>query len=386
MIGRLIERLGEYRTWVSLAQEQSGKGPLQQIQELLALKRMGGQCGISDYYWYGLYRNDYLKGRGASDFLGWRLQQQLSRALNPRHGVLPGCDKLVFFLMASAGGLPVAPVKACFHRAESIFAGLGKHLRSSEESAAFLRNPSIYPLFTKPAYSQQGHGSASLTGYDQDSDQLSLLDGGSLSVPEFVKRLEISVDRRFHRPECGFLFQEALVPAAEIRDLSEWSAICGVRIVCLNDPEAGAKPIRAVWKIAVEPNHVDNFSLGKYGNLLADIDLASGEVSRVVSGFWPKTRLHREHPVSGKVLEGFRLPGWEGVLDACRKGGRIFPLMRIQHWDFALTEQGPLILELNDLGATEMLQLHGHGLLTPETRAFLKQYADTREHPWVVGL
>lgn len=44
------------------------------------------------------------------------------------------------------------------------------------------------------------------------------------------------------------------------------------------------------------------------------------------------------------------------------------------------------MLELNDIGATEMLQLNGRGILTAETRAFLKRHADTREHPWVAGL
>lgn len=386
MMRRLAERLRQYRTWVTLAREQSGKNLLRQLKEVLALRKMGGLCGMSDYYWYGLYRNDYLMGRGASDFLGWRLQQRLSLALNPRHVVLPAWDKLVFFLLASAAGLPVAPIKACFHRSVTMRADIGRHLRNTEEGAEFLRDPSLYPLFAKPAYSQQGCGSASLVGYDESADRLSLLDGGSISVMDFVKRLEQSVDTRFHRPECGFLFQEAFAPAAEIRALTGWSALCGVRIVCLNSPEGGAIPVRAVWKIAVAPNHVDNFSLGKYGNLLANIDLDSGEISRTVNGFWPKTRLLREHPVTGKLLEGFRLPGWEKVLDACQQGGRAFPLMRIQHWDFALTEQGPLILELNDLGATEMLQLHGRGLLTPATRAALKRHADIREHPWVAAL
>lgn len=168
--------------------------------------------------------------------------------------------------------------------------------------------------------------------------------------------------------------------------MTGWSALCGVRIVYLNSPEEGAIPVRAVWKIAIAPNHVDNFSLGKYGNLMANIDLDSGEISRTVNGFWPKARLLREHPVTGKVIEGFRLPGWEKVLDACQQGGRVFPLMRIQHWDFALTEQGPLILELNDLGGTEILQLHGRGLLAEATRAALKRHADTREHPWGADL
>jgi len=206
-----------------------------------------------------------------------------------------------------------------------------------------------------------------------------------MAVDEFLRRLEEPVDRRYHRPESGYLFQEALSPAPEIRKFTNWPAICGVRVVCLNGPD-GARPIRAVWKIAIPPNHVDNFSLGTHGNLLADVDLQSGAVSRMLNGFWPKTGVLAQHPFSAQPVEGFRLPGWNEVLEACRHGGTVFPLMRIQHWAVALTDRGPLILELNDLGATEMVQMHGHGLLTLETRAFLKRYAQSHAEAWVKTL
>ena len=74
------------------------------MREILALKKLGGQCGISDYYWYKLYDSDYLQGRGVEDFLGWRLQAELSLALNPRHVVLPAWDKTVFMTMADSVG------------------------------------------------------------------------------------------------------------------------------------------------------------------------------------------------------------------------------------------------------------------------------------------
>jgi hypothetical protein len=41
------------------------------------------------------------------------------------------------------------------------------------------------------------------------------------------------------------------------------------------------------------------------------------------------------------------------------------------------------MLELNDIGSTEAAQIHGHGLLTPETREFLRRYGNTREQPWI---
>ena len=384
-MSRLTDRFNEYRAWASQAQAQTGKSWLTQLREIRALKANGGQCGVSDYYWYKLYDDNYLLGRGRVDFLGWRAQANFSLALNPRNAVLPAWDKGVFMLMATAAGLPVAPVRACFHPATRISDALGRHLKTVPEVGTFLRDASIYPLFGKPGYSQQGYGAAYLAGYDPATDSIRLLDGKSLSVDEFLNRLVQPIDSRYHRPECGFLFQDSFTLAPELRAFTDWPAICGVRVICLNGPN-GVFPIRAIWKIATPPNHVDNFSLGKNGNLLADVDLATGGISRVVGGFWPNTQVLTKHPTSGKPTNGLRLPGWDQVLHACQRGGAVFPIMKIHHWDFALTDQGPMILELNDVGGTEIAQVHGRGLLTLQTREFLKRHANASAHPWVKAL
>ena len=378
----LVSRLEAYRNWAHLAEQQTGKSAVQQCREILALKKMGGQCGISDYYWYKLYDSGYLEGRGVRDFLGWRLQAELSLALNPRHVVLPAWDKTVFMPMADSVGLPVVPTVATFKATSRLPAIFGKHLRNTADAAAFLRDPSVYPLFGKPAYSQQGYGSAYLARYEQDSDCLLLLDGKSIAVEQFLTWLENPVDHRYHKPECGYLFQKPLKLAEPIERLTGWKAICGARVICLNGPD-GSTPLRAIWKIAVSPNHVDNFSLGKYGNLLADINPATGAISRVLGGLWPETNLMAEHPVSGVSFKNFHLPDWPEVLDACKAIGELIPLMRLQHIDFAFTDEGPKILEINDIGGTEIAQLHGHGLLTERMRGFLKEYGNRTSYPWI---
>lgn len=378
-------RLETFRNWQRLATQQTGKGALQQIREILALRKMGGQCGLSDYYWYKLYDDAYLEGRGAQDFLGWRLQAQVNLALNPRHVVLPAWDKTVFITIADSVGLPVVPTAATFKASARLPPIFGRHLRTCAEAAEFLRNPGVYPLFGKPAYSQQGYGSAYLDRYDPEQDQLVLLDGRSIAVEDFLKRLETPVDHRYHRPECGYLFQQPLRLAEPIERLTGWRAVCGARLVCLNGPE-GSTPLRAIWKIAVPPNHVDNFSLGKYGNLLADIDPQTGSISRVIGGLWPETHLLREHPVSGNPFAGFRLPDWPKVLNYCQAIGQLIPMMRIQHIDFAFSDDGPRILELNDIGGTEIAQLHGHGLLTERARRFIKQFGNAGNYSWINSL
>lgn len=378
----LVSRLKEYRAWVRLAEEQTGKGLLTQAREIQSLKNAGGQCGITDYYWFRLYDENYLSCGDQADFLGWRLQDGFNFALNPRHVVLPAWDKLVFAQLAQAAGLPVAPIVSFYHPGRKLaFAGC-KHLPTANLVADFLRKEAEYPLYSKPAYSQQGEGSQALLGFRRENDTLQLAGDRSIPVSEFVKRLHEPVDRRYHRPECGFLLQQIMRNAPEIEEFTGWSAISGVRLVCLNGPE-GVLPIAAVWKIAMPPNTVDNFHMGAYGNLVASIDLETGRVDRVVNGLWPTAQLLERHPVTGRPFADFRLPGWSTMLEICREAGRIFPLMKVHHWDFALTDRGPVILELNDMGGTQIVQLHGRGLLHEATRHFLKQQVDVSSHPWV---
>lgn len=382
LFDKSLARFAEYREWARLAREQTGKSLLIQAREILALRRAGGQCGITDYYWFRLYDADHLCGH-AEDFLGWRLQDSFNFALNPRHVVLPAWDKLVFHQLATAAGLPVVPLKAVYHPGPRLsLPGLVQHLRTAAEVEAYLRCRENYPLFAKPAYSQQGVGVLHLCDYDRAQDSLLRVDGSRLPVTDFVKRVFESVDRRYHKPECGFLFQEPLRLAPEIERLTGWPAICGVRIVCLNGP-AGVVPIGAAWKIAVPPNHVDNFHMGSYGNLVAEVDLESGEIGRMIDGLGPGAHLLDTHPRTGLRLSGLRLPGWTQLLRVCREAGPVFPLMKVHHWDFALSDRGPVILELNDMGGTQIVQLFGRGLLSEVTRDFLRQHVDRKVHPWI---
>ena len=385
VIGRRLAQLREYRQWAEMATRQTGKSLAAQAREIFELKSYGGHCGITDYYWHKLYDDSYLAGRGRQDFLGWRLLQEFSLALNPRYAVLPAWDKIVFSQIASAYGLPTAPSMAVFHPAASQAQGSTLNLDSLESARQFLLQPANFPLFGKPAFSQGGHGAAYLQGVDPATGRLLLLDGREIPMDEFLSRLVGTIERQYHKPQCGFVFQRPIVPAESIRVITSWSAVCSVRVVCLNGKD-GSRPIRAAWKIAVPPNHTDNFGMGDHGNLLADVDLATGRITKVVGGFWPNTLVHSHHPKTGQLLEGFELPGWKQVLELCKLGGQVFPLMKVHHWDFALTDGGPVIMELNDIGGTQIPQMHGRGLLTESTREFLKEHGNAKAHPWIKAI
>ena len=66
-------------------------------------------------------------------------------------------------------------------------------------------------------------------------------------------------------------------------------------------------------------------------------------------------------------LSGFELPDWRQAVETLPVGAGDFPQLRLQHWDVALTDRGPVILELNVEGGLRTHQIvdAGPGLLRP---------------------
>ena len=119
---------------------------------------------------------------------------------------------------------------------------------------------------------------------------------------------------------------------------------------------------------------------------MANVNLQTGEISQLIDALWPSAQSYDKHPLSNLPVKGFLLPQWPEVLDICKQGGRTFPLMKIHHWDIALTDSGPRILELNDLGSLGIAQIHGHGMLANGARAFLKEHGNSGGFPWIEKL
>ncbi|MBK8401777.1 MAG: hypothetical protein IPL29_12190 [Propionivibrio sp.] len=64
-VNRLLGQLKAFEEWESLTTAQTGKSRFDQLREIRALRKCGGQCGISDYYNYRLYDESYQPGCGA---------------------------------------------------------------------------------------------------------------------------------------------------------------------------------------------------------------------------------------------------------------------------------------------------------------------------------
>ncbi len=89
---------------------------------------------------------------------------------------------------------------------------------------------------------------------------------------------------------------------------------------------------------------VDNINAG---GMYSPVDLETGRISCAACD---KQRIvYERHPRSGCVLKGYLIPFWPEVMELCRQAAYKVPQMGYIGWDVAITKDGPLFIEANNL-------------------------------------
>jgi hypothetical protein len=165
--------------------------------------------------------------------------------------------------------------------------------------------------------------------------------------------------------QVGFIIQAQMRPHAEMLSLGSASGLPTVRVVTAMYAD-GPKVLFACLKIPVGTNITDNFAHGKGGNLLAGINLDSGELTPAYgsrSREWPVMMEVAVHPDSGYQVAGSRLPLWREVAEIALLGQRSLPNFTTIGWDVAATSEGLMLVEANSKYSMDVLQVaHQRGL------------------------
>lgn len=338
------------------ASRQNGLPWFRQFLEALLLRAPPSRLGLSEYFDYRLYEKT-LTWREKRKFVGWRGEDALDKC-NAKSTHVYADDKIILASMLAKAGMP-HPVLAAVYLNTAPSNLSADQLQSPEELVAWLRACQKFPLFAKPVHAGFGRGAFLLKGLDEAKENLILGPTGEcIRIEEWVANLT--------NPEgMGYLFQAALAPHPKLAKL-QCGQLSSLRVMILQPEEAEPCIFRAVWKIPRRFNIIDNFESGSLGNLLAAVDIGSGHVRRVIHGYGLALRNLKQHPDSGLSFESLTLPDWECLKEMVLAAAKLLPEFRFQHWDVALTEAGPVLLEINlfSAGGTELSQLvEGRGLL-----------------------
>lgn len=170
-----------------------------------------------------------------------------------------------------------------------------------------------------------------------------------------VERLEPGPDTDFvalHRRLLDggqFLVEEAIRQHPEVARLCPQS-VNTLRVVTLL-AEGEAKFVYALLRIGSGQGHVDNISSGGMYTLVG----AQGELE--FPAFCDQTGLYYDcHPMTGVTYRGYRLPFFREAVDLCCRAAQVEPRLGYIGWDVAITPDGPVLVEGNNLPGYDMAQ------------------------------
>lgn len=314
--------------------------------------RCPGRIQPADYLAFGLYK---LKAKEQKEFVSdsvhWPIHDHCADLeWSPRT-----TDKWETANILGDAGLPTIPVVAVIDGSETQY-GETPTIRSGQDLAKFLTG-ARFPLFGKPKNLLGSLGALRIEGVD--GDLLTLGDGMAVSCDEFVNELIGGV---------AYILQEVVENHEALGAMS--TALATVRTMNFVTP-GSVRLAAAVLKIPVRGNVADNF--WRDGNLLADVDPDSGVIARAVSGTGPRQVSHTVHPDTGAELVGMELPMWGELVELNQRTAELFSAISYQSLDLAITDNGPVVVEVNSGGSFELPQIaSGRGFLTRENRAFFE--------------
>jgi hypothetical protein len=335
-----------------------GRPAVALITEAIRLMRGAGKLSPPEYLYYRLWDQSLTLAERQA-FVGKKAQHLMHLACNDRHWYQTAADKILFQTIMTGAGLPVPETLAVTQPLRWL--PQAQTLSDPEQLATWLRNPAIYPLFAKPAAGKYSLDVLSIDGYDPATDQLALLGGDSILVDEAIKQM---IGRN------GYVLQRRMAPHSGLAERFGprlWS----VRVLVLVRPD-GPVIQRALTKIATGANPADNY--WRPGNMAAAIDSATGQITRAVRGVGVDLMACTAHPDTDAALVGTALPNWIELRNLVTKAACVFPGIRTQSWDIALTDRGPICLEVNYGGDLNLAQLaEGRGVLDEAYRDHLSE-------------
>lgn len=301
-----------------IARRERGRSIPSQIAEMIRLGLGPGKLSPYEYYYYRLYDNELYRLSQKRQFVGHVAERPLNEICCNRTWWSVTYDKLIFAGMMQSLAFPTPRILAIFHPFRST--GPIPVLRTASQLEEGLRDWITYPFFSKPITGHHSIGAVAIERFARGSKELVSTKGEHIALPEFVREIQSF--------RGGYMFQEMLHPHERIRQ------ICGDRIASLRIvvmlKESGPEIIHALWKIPVGKNVADNF--WRAGNMVAAIDIGSGQVRRVIRGIGPDATEVERHPDTGEDVKGISIPHWRRVLDLCLTAAAALPGLRLQGW------------------------------------------------------
>lgn len=269
-----------------------------------------------------------------SSFLGWNEARYYLDVLNPVKYYILARNKYITHKMLEDAGIPMAELYCCYQPDGSI---LDNSDCASDiyNVCRILQEKNVEACVIKSAESKHGESVwlVKHIAYTDKDAELTLFNGNQVMLSS------IAVD-------CQLVFESVVRQTEQLSSFNN-SSVNTIRFMTTLFPTGEAKIIATFVKIGREGKCVDNAGGG--GNVDVCVDVESGELKYAVQfDGWRNIKDISSHPDSGAQLNGVVISNWDAIKSEVVKFQQAFPYCKAAGWDIALTDDGPVVIEVND--------------------------------------
>lgn len=344
------------------AQRKSRRKAFDLVREFLRLQRGRGKLTFQEYVQFGAYDTQRYTPEQQSRFLTNTLHWPITHVCCDMTWQATTEDKWLCSHILANSGIRIPQTLAIIDKTDRAYIGARK-ISSARDLRDFATSHNVQTFFGK-----ENRGICSFGAFlaeSADANGLFLSGAGHVSYDDVMEKLVAGTPYLLQPVQRNHAFFDRYT-----------TNLATIRVCILN----GANGVRipfCVLKLPSSNNVADSF--WRPGNLACKLDVTSGEILDVRSKDPLGTTSHAVHPDTGAKIIGEHLPFWHQVIELARNCAPIFKPVRYQSMDIAITQDGPLLIEINTGGGFDLPQLaSGEGFLTDEVCEFFRSCGYTK--------
>ena len=267
-------------------------------------------------------------------FLGQNEQRYYLDYLNPIKYYSLARNKYLTHKILENTGVRKAKLY-CYYQPEGKVIESNEIANSLVNVCCILKAKNVTECVVKPTESSHGNNVYIVTHLEYETDDCKLI----LFNNEVIKLSDI-LGRN------SMIFESVIKQTAQFASFNE-SSVNTIRFMTVLYPNGKAR-MAGIWmKFGRSGRCVDNAGSG--GNIDACVDITTGEIKYVTEfNGWRNTKVITHHPDSGTLLEGVKIDDWDNIAAQVLHFQESFPYIKAAGWDIAITDKGPVVIEVND--------------------------------------
>lgn len=267
-------------------------------------------------------------------FLGVSEQHYYLELLNPVKYYIFARNKYAAHKMFEKAGIKTSELY-CYYEPIGCVSDSSEVATNVKDAVRILKSKGVTQCVIKAT--EESHGDnvivVNAIEYLEDDCELHLFNGNVVKLSNVLKGEPRIFESVIHQTE-----QFAKLNASSVNT---------IRFMTTLYPDGSARIIATFIKIGRAGRCVDNAGGG--GNVDVCVDVESGEIKCAIQydGLRKITEIDR-HPDSGAQLNGVIVENWDAIKAEVIKFQQAFPWCKAAGWDIAITDEGPLVIEVND--------------------------------------